>query len=1385
MPLHEDSSIVPDSTASSSRPTTPVVKRAPRVYGRKPIQVASVGDDSEIFQSAKSSSSSSSIYRTGYSEGDRPIPPSSDPPPEVSFSNDFDDDEEENSGCDASSTFQFAWKKKLKDIDLDEDYDADITGVTEEENASNQQLGHGVASPSQRIDSQERPLLPTSPAESAQDALIRNVFEGSLSTLPASSPHPVIRATSPQPTNRARRTTAVVHDSDSEEDVQKESLSASPANPHPITTPKLHSSPTPPTSEDDFPAISKPKPGKGKTSIRPDVVPLRFSEDPMPTNSSKAQKPSKETERKRKKIKAPTKKELKETARSRLRMAADQDISIPRAEVSTSQYTIATLFQRIASNTAQAEADPISEFSSERHTSPVTPYAVPSPSIRQHHGSPLQQQSIKRSPLKIMRSLPEIGDDSEEDLPDVATIVKSETGDKERAMRQQELLEAKKRLIEMQGPLLSDDNDDELQIVQAPDMQMAIKEEEAERRSGRKKLISEGRKRQLNLGRVGLTKQKAKEHPQILGDIDLLRRAGTQLAKKGDPQITQTMLNQIMMSKAEAKRGEVIRAKEEEWVQRGGKLKNQDNAVTSSAQEVTKVYAEKGRHLSSQKATEEGVEEEDEDSDDDWSPDLSTQLRGSASPSPEDDGEGGNGDVTMVDDNTPEEEEDIENAMPLKPRRVVFKAILDSDDEDTTSTKRGKLALRDLHDEQLADNLQVFAHPSAPSPLEDRTEDEDDKENETSRMWDRGEDKENKAVVRHLSQIVDDDPFSSPSRPSQMPTSFEARLKMASPVATPPLTAPLSLAPFIGAQSLEFSQSDSDQQSPALAAPLQASFSDLFDSGTEKRKGAAPLQRNLGSLGGSFVDEIPRHNNLNRADTLDLTQDVALQPAFEVSGSFLRKADQIFEKEQEYVLETANKKPQKEPELYVNDHGFLTQTRPDVSTPEVYRHPSPSQARPFGPSGSQSTLRRPLRTLSLSDEVDFTSPAPLGRLHKRATTPTSPLQEVGNKTSPSPAMKRPINAFDLLKTGVQMQNSKRKPLEKSEFVEQEAEESDDEEPFGFGPATKKDDNEDDGEDQDRMLEGLVDDTDMNAETVAAELVREKYQEHEQKDDEELEKLHQAAVQGELRKKRRNRGLGMDDSDDDSEDDYHNRRIRQGMYKKQKIERDDIKRNIAGQHEETKSFFNVYAQNLTVDDADFAYLQESQPPDVLMQNVEEEAEEEEDEPREVVTTAEVHKLLREAARQPRDEEQDVMDPNDVSWVDDNESDEDELHIKALAPNVKKQATTRQGAGSQIEFDAGFEPLSIPKGGVAQSNINRMQTWAKVEGRSHYNETTGRNVGGAAVTGHKTKSGGGSLRKAPKEPPTSASASKASERRPVTAQPSFLAKVAADSQSNRFA
>lgn len=88
-----------------------------------------------------------------------------------------------------------------------------------------------------------------------------------------------------------------------------------------------------------------------------------------------------------------------------------------------------------------------------------------------------------------------------------------------------------------------------------------------------------------------------------------------------------------------------------------------------------------------------------------------------------------------------------------------------------------------------------------------------------------------------------------------------------------------------------------------------------------------------------------------------------------------------------------------------------------------------------------------------------------------------------------------LNAFDVLTRGrettAKKEHRERKRLDLSEFLADEAAESDDDNRFGFIKAKSKDEDED-GEDMDKCLDVLMDDRDMDEDTVAADLVHEKF-----------------------------------------------------------------------------------------------------------------------------------------------------------------------------------------------------------------------------------------------------------------------------------------------------
>ena len=178
--------------------------------------------------------------------------------------------------------------------------------------------------------------------------------------------------------------------------------------------------------------------------------------------------------------------------------------------------------------------------------------------------------------------------------------------------------------------------------------------------------------------------------------------------------------------------------------------------------------------------------------------------------------------------------------------------------------------------------------------------------------------------------------------------------------------------------------------------------------------------------------------------------------------------------------------------LILGGNSFLTQNRPSVQSPEIYR-PSPSQSL-LSVSRQQSFLspfptRSPLRTLSFTSQLD--SPKQPPRRLKRYSSPS----RSGILYEPESSKPQKLNAFEILvgdrETTAKKDHRGRKRLDLSEFLADEAAESDDEDKFGFAKATSKDE-EEDGEDMDKTLDVLMDDREMDEDAVAADLVHEKF-----------------------------------------------------------------------------------------------------------------------------------------------------------------------------------------------------------------------------------------------------------------------------------------------------
>ncbi|KAJ7781578.1 hypothetical protein B0H16DRAFT_1405065 [Mycena metata] len=1273
-------------------------------------------------------------------------------------------DEELN---DASGGFQFSWKAKMKEIDEKMSEDEDDSAVPNVQDASHR--APQTPSPPVVPDNDVSRTVPNSPSDEQAPVAEQDVFGGSIPTL-STADAPV----SPPITSRQRtkQRAVVTSDEDSDDDTKK-----SPEFPHPIASPKARLSSTPPTSDEEMPSrIAPSSKGKGKPpTSRTQVPALRFDNAPV---SGHRKRLSEGATKPKLKVCAPTKKDRLETVRDRGRIAVGQKAALQRAE-NSGNLSLQNFFQHVGApltRSATAE-DPISSFSSSpgHHRAASVSMEV----VDDVLSPPPPPPETNVAPKVELRALDDSDDD--DNLPEITDILNVVKRDKTQAEKQRELMARKLKYAgdTTRHAVYDSEEDDGLEIASASDKPKDIV---AERASGSARKPSEGRMRQLALGGVSRAQQRMKQNASPLKPLPLT----------SGKRVKQEQLNKDMARRVAQDNLELTKRKEDEWVKRGGQVA----AVAGDADEshvlrsdAIKVYAERGRKNAEAREARMNVDFDDEDddmSDGDWTEEKdqgSTQVQEDSDADTED------ADITMVNE---DEGEDEENTSPshLKsrvPRRT--RAVIDSDSENDENAppvvKSASVVLRESilqedSDENLVspvDFVGALVHRGSASSTDERTEDEGDKENNTRLMYDRSEDKENKAVPRHplgsrpglgrqgslfgledgmqrslsmspgdqdqgpMSEeendendaggdkrrplqnlLAGEDPFLAAPGASPV-VDFTARLQQVSPLSSQRTDAPESTlqasfdpALFRTKGSFDFS----DEESTGFkGAPLQPGFSEFFESGTEQQQKAPKrplgLSFSVESAAGLFA---LRQKNASLA----LTQD--LEPAFEAGDVIKRQDAAIFEKEQGYLWETMNKKPEtKTQELYVNDHGFLTQTRPEGEEAEVYRPSSPSQSGSFfgtqrsGLLEAHSSLRRPLRTLSLTESAGFDrSPSPLRRLAKRTRTPSPDSTRSSPSLSPA---RRTKNAFDLLRgdtLGLRAPRPKKPLLDKSEFVADEAHESDDDEMMVFGENKRvAGDEEEDGEDLDRTLETLVDDKDMDEETVAADRVLEKFQEHAHEDDLANEKLQQAVVQGELRKKRRNRGLGLDDSDDeDEEDEMRARKMRRGL-NEPRIGSDISK---LANDPNTSGFYDTYRADLiNSDPAEFAWLEETQP--VAGQDVEMESD---DEGRKVITAKELTEKLREAARQEEEEEE--FNAHDVTWVEEDGDLDGETRTRVKT--VSRQHEARNAAE------------------IAQRERERLASWAKTEGRSR-NAGTGRASGRNAVTGQvRAKTGGGSLR-----------------------------------------
>jgi mediator of replication checkpoint protein 1 len=396
-----------------------------------------------------------------------------------------------------------------------------------------------------------------------------------------------------------------------------------------------------------------------------------------------------------------------------------------------------------------SSSDPIQQFSS----SPTL--GGPSHLIKAPPSTTQQQQTPGPIPSTFV---PDIHSDDEEDLPTVDVLVGKKPVE---VQKKEQLAEIKRRAL-AERRIEDDGSDDGLEIVQD---EMEI------RRSGGRKGSMKGHKR-MQIGRLGAGRVNGST-TEVLKLASSRPVLGTGKAKEGEVS-TQQQLNRVILEQVNREKEREINKREEEWVKRGGRA-NSEAAVKKEGG-LAEVFGEYAKKAVLGEVMQVDSGDEEEGSDEEWergSGGSEPPTRESISPELVEENQPGTeilGDgLSQRDKNDDEDVDDVEIFRLRGLRRV--RPVVDSDNEDESGGEGAQQ--RNIRSEQLQPQ-EPYGHILVPdtsfsttfinegSPLPDvrrtsvmsictseETENENDKENDTRRMWDKSEDKENKAVVRY------------------------------------------------------------------------------------------------------------------------------------------------------------------------------------------------------------------------------------------------------------------------------------------------------------------------------------------------------------------------------------------------------------------------------------------------------------------------------------------------------------------------------------------------------------------------------------------------------------------------------------------------------------
>ncbi|CAE6530489.1 unnamed protein product [Rhizoctonia solani] len=445
-------------------------------------------------------------------------------------------------------------------------------------------------------------------------------------------------------------------------------------------------------------------------------------------------------------------------------------------------------------------------------------------------------------------------------------------------------------------------------------------------------------------------------------------------------------------------------------------------------------------------------------------------------------------------------------------------------------------------------------------------------------------------------------------------------------------------------------------------------------------------------------------------NNIELTQDERAKLLYKpkISEEEARRDQELFEREDELMAQPFSPtQKEKDSQMWLNEQGLWTQTKP-------------TQIQIVGSQMEEEPSSTPLPTTSLGTPSPSASPlgetSELRRIQRGAPSARESTSEPDPAELPIPSIFDRLMATQRNK-GKQKKQKHKSKLGKSDFVEGEAAESDDEYD-GFGLRTK--DEEDEGDsDEDRHVEGLVDDQVMDEDVEAAAQVQAKFMEQNAQDDEAREKLAREVVTGKHRTRRR-RGDNMDLDDDDESEEEH-RRGPKNFLKKRKIDNDHL--DALAKHDSTRPFVNMYDKAIkSVEDDEFSHLNQiTEEVDVVPGTTEEEGsgedEEEGDEEGE-----------EEEAKEPE-----TPFGHSKKYIPSSEKAEVSFGFKPKLFDHEDESEDEDPATVDLPDAIPQKQIPLVRG---NSTNSRIQQWAAQEG-SGPRINVGRMGQGVSVTGHTSK------------------------------------------------